>query len=75
MQKDKYTIFGTFKKKSFFFIFSLFLGKKVYLCNMKTVVKILGFSSGTRVAAGMFDGLKEGSRLFGRLLGVGVDGR
>ena len=38
---------------------------------MKTVVEILGFSSGTRVAAGMFDGLKEGIRLFGRLLAVG----
>ena len=42
---------------------------------MKIVVEILGFSSGTRIAAGMFDGLKEGVRLFGRLLGVGVGGR
>ena len=42
---------------------------------MKTVVEILGFSSGTRVAAGMFDGLKEGSRYFGRLAGVGVGER
>ena len=47
--------------------------KRGYLCGMENTVKILGFSSGTRVAAGMFDGLKEGSRLFGRLLGVCMD--
>jgi len=34
---------------------------------MKTVVEISVFSNG------MFDGLKEGSSLFGRLLGVVVD--
>jgi len=49
--------------------------KRGYLCGMKKVVEISGFSSGKRVAAGMFDGLKEGVRLFGRLLGVGVIGR
>ena len=52
----------------------MFFGKKGYLCGMKTVVEIFGFSSGKRIAEGMFDGLKEGGRLFGRLLGVGVGG-
>ena len=42
---------------------------------MEDVVNISGFSSGKRVAAGMFDGLREGIRFFGRLLGVGVGGK
>ena len=42
---------------------------------MKDGVNISGFSSGKWVAAGMFDGLKDGVRVFGRLLGVGVGGK
>ena len=40
---------------------------------MKNAVEISAFSSDKGVAAGMFNGLRERVRLFGRLLGAGMD--